>query len=84
MLFLQNFQVTFERELSMICEGFNPFVEPNTASRISHLLGYGVDPNISDDVRNISIASWNIINIFSFRTATHHCSVRVCMALLIL
>ena len=50
MLFLQDFQVTFERELSMICEGF-PFVDPDTASRISHLLGYGVDPNISDDVR---------------------------------
>ena len=50
LLFLQNFQVTFERELSMICEGF-PHVNPNTASRISHLLGYGVDPNISDDVR---------------------------------
>ena len=58
------FQVTFERELSIICEGF-PFVEPNTASRISHLLGYGVDPNISDDVRKINIASWNIINFRS-------------------
>ena len=60
MLFLQDFQVTFERELSMICEGF-PFIEPNTTSRISCLLGYGVDPNISDDVRNINIANWNII-----------------------
>ena len=61
MLLLQNFQVTFERELSMICGGF-PFIEPNTASRISYLLGYGVDPNIiAHDVRNINVASWNII-----------------------
>ena len=65
MLFFQNFQVTFERELSMICEGF-PFVEPNTASRISHLLGYGVDPNILDDVKikiNLAKALFNFLSV---------------------
>ena len=41
----QNSQITFEGELFSICDGL-----PHAVSRISQLLSYGVDLDISDEV----------------------------------
>ena len=57
MLFLQHFQVIFERELFSICDGLP------SASKIDQLLSYGVDLDILDDVCSLIIFTVSIIEL---------------------